>query len=277
MKSIPAAVLLVLLLAPSGSRRHLPPTDSTPRFDRSFPPGEELVYEVSWWVVKLGTIRLRVTDAIHDSAGPRLRARADIDSYAELPFADLHVMTETVMDTGCWSGEFIGITKDDDAWRTIRYDHSPDDTLLLVERGKTTDREDRRFTPANVETLAVDPRYHDGLSILYYARANAGSGRKITVPTVIEGSRGSTVFEFTGERRGEEIGAVGYPVDVIGFTGVAEFSGIFGLSGDFEGWFSNDEARIPIRAGMGVILGSVEVELVSWRRDGWKPPKHPEE
>ncbi|MEE8115035.1 MAG: DUF3108 domain-containing protein, partial [Nitrososphaerales archaeon] len=66
---------------------------------------------------------------------------------------------------------------------------------------------------------------------------------------------------------------VDYPVDVIGFEGRAEFVGIFGMTGDFEGWFSTDEARVPILAKMKVIIGSVTLELMQWKRLGWKPPR----
>lgn len=243
----------------------------------AFPAGEELVYEVSWWVVNLGTIRLRVVDTARDGNGPQTRARADIDSYPELPFASLHVMTETVMDSEWYSREFLGITEDNHAWRTIRYEYAAEKNRLQIERGTAPGRESREFSVEKVETLSIAPKYQDGLSILYFARANAGSGRQINAPTVIEGAEGRTIFDFRGERTSEEIDAVEYPVDVIRFRGKAEFSGIFGLTGDFEGWVSNDAAKIPIRANLEVLLGSVKVELISWRRDGWVPPRAPED
>jgi hypothetical protein len=66
---------------------------------------------------------------------------------------------------------------------------------------------------------------------------------------------------------------VEYPVDVVKFEGVAEFKGIFGLTGEFTGWFSNDDARVPIKANMEVIIGSVTIELMQWKRAGWLPPR----
>ena len=82
-----------------------------------------------------------------------------------------------------------------------------------------------------------------------------------------------TYIDFTGERTSVEVDAIEYPVDVIGFEGEANFVGIFGLTGGFEGWFSNDEARVPILAKMKVIIGSVTIELMKWKREGWTPPK----
>jgi hypothetical protein len=66
---------------------------------------------------------------------------------------------------------------------------------------------------------------------------------------------------------------VDYPVDVVHFDGNMDFVGIFGLTGGFEGWFSNDEARVPILAKMKVLIGSVTVELMKWTRPGWNPPR----
>jgi hypothetical protein len=59
----------------------------------------------------------------------------------------------------------------------------------------------------------------------------------------------------------------------VGFDGRADFVGIFGLTGGFEGWFSNDEARVPIMAKMKVLIGSVTIELMRWNRPGWTPPR----
>jgi len=60
----------------------------------------------------------------------------------------------------------------------------------------------------------------------------------------------------------------------LNFDGNAEFTGIFGLNGPFEGWFSNDPAQIPIKAKMKVILGSINIELKKWQRTGWNPPQY---
>lgn len=250
-----------------------PPADTV----RAFPPGEELLYEVSWWIVRLGTIRVRVVDTADGGGGMRTTARADIDSYSGIPLANLHVTTETVMDSGWRSDRFLGITQDGDAWRTIRYRYAAGESLLFVERGSAAGREARDFEVTKVETVGVGPGYHDGLSILYFARARAANGGELAVATVVEGAKGSTAFDFHGERGAEEIDAVDYPVDVIGLSGRADFSGIFGLTGEFEGRFSNDDAHVPVRATLEVVLGSVSVELIGWKRGGWKPPRRPED
>jgi hypothetical protein len=82
-------------------------------------------------------------------------------------------------------------------------------------------------------------------------------------------------LDFARRQEKAEIDAVDYPVDVLHFDGRADFVGIFGLTGDFEGWFSNDNARVPILAKMHVIIGSVTIELMQWTRAGWTPPRAP--
>ena len=99
------------------------------------------------------------------------------------------------------------------------------------------------------------------------------SGQSKTIPTLINEQKVTTRINFSGKREPVEVDAIDYPIDAVKFEGTADFVGIFGLTGDFEGWFSNDEARVPIMAKMKVILGSVTIELMQWKRAGWTPPR----
>jgi len=68
------------------------------------------------------------------------------------------------------------------------------------------------------------------------------------------------------------IDAIDYDVECVRLDGEMDFISIFGLTGYFEGWFSNDEASIPIVANMKVLIGNITLELKSWKREGWTPP-----
>jgi hypothetical protein len=48
---------------------------------------------------------------------------------------------------------------------------------------------------------------------------------------------------------------------------------LYGLGGKFEGWFSADDSRVPIKARMKVYLGNINIELKKWIRTDWTPPK----
>ena len=126
------------------------------------------------------------------------------------------------------------------------------------------------------DTVRVDTLYQDGLSLFYFARAKLHSRGTLSIPTVVSEAKGITTIDFREERVHEEIDAVKYPIDLIHFEGEAGFVGIFGLTGGFEGWFSNDAACVPVLAKMKVLIGSVRIELVRWKRRSWEPPRFPE-
>lgn len=232
--------------------------------------GEELIYNVSYSSVNLGQVRIRILRREDRDSGAVYVGQANIDSYKTIPFVDLHAVYDNLIDATIHSEWFQSRLKGDNGWDTVTYSYDyPGKSLFVATRpapgdGKTID-----------DTLTVDSYYQDGLSLFFYARSQARNTLKVTVPTVVNEKKGTTSFDFLGERTDVEIDAVDYPVDVVHFRGRAGFVGIYGLSGDFEGWFSNDDARVPILAKMEVLIGSVRIELMKWKRGGWEPPASP--
>ncbi|MFM7156903.1 MAG: DUF3108 domain-containing protein, partial [Bacteroidota bacterium] len=107
----------------------------------------------------------------------------------------------------------------------------------------------------------------------FLARQMLKSKKTIKVPTIIMDDTVSTSINFVGKEETVEIDAAKYPIKTIYLSGTANWTGIYGLSGKFEGWFSDDEARIPIRAKMKLYVGNANIELVKWNRSSWQPPK----
>lgn len=83
-----------------------------------------------------------------------------------------------------------------------------------------------------------------------------------------------TDLQFDGEVEEVEVDACDQPVRTRKFTGFAHWSGgtSVGLTGEFTGWLSDDDASVPMRAEMRTLLGSITLELEQWARDGWVPP-----
>jgi hypothetical protein len=75
------------------------------------------------------------------------------------------------------------------------------------------------------------------------------------------------------QREGLTLPAVKYPIKSVYFKGEAKWRGIYGLEGNFEGWFSDDDARIPLKAKMKVLVGKVDITLVRGKRANWTPPQ----
>jgi hypothetical protein len=114
----------------------------------------------------------------------------------------------------------------------------------------------------------------DGLSIFYYARMNLGTKKSVNVPCFVNEKYENTKINFYTDVQKAEIDAVNYDVSCLRLDGNMNFISIYGLTGYFEGWFSNDGASIPIVAKMQVFLGNVKLELKQWKREGWNPPKY---
>ncbi len=231
--------------------------------------GEELIYNVSYSSVNLGQVRIRILKKMDREGGSVYVGQANIDSYRTIPFVDVHAIYDNLIDATIHSEWFQSRLKGDNGWDTVTYSYDyPKNFLFVATRPAPGDG------PNIDDTLNVESFYQDGLSLFFYARSQARNKLNITVPTVVNEKKGTTAFEFLGEQTDVEIDAVDYPVDVVHFRGRAGFVGIYGLTGDFEGWFSNDDARVPILAKMEVLIGSVRIELMKWNRAGWKPPAH---
>jgi hypothetical protein len=231
--------------------------------------GEELTYKVKYLFLYLGQIKIRVNDRHVENGRTVYGGTALIDSRVPL-IADLHVRFDSDIDEDVYS---YGWTASDSSShgvyiRNIRFDY--DRNRMIVDRGQRTNA---GYQIERADTIPVNARCQDGLSLFFYAREHVMDRKEHTVPTVIDTEQVSTYINFHHKLDDVSIGAVDYDVDVVGFDGRADFVGIFGLTGGFEGWFSNDAARVPILAYMNVLIGSVKIELESWNRPGWSPPK----
>jgi hypothetical protein len=225
------------------------------------------VYNVRYGFIDLGQVRIRTYGREQVGGVSTLRAKAFIDSYSGVPFVDLHATFESWIDPGLYSRKFVGKSKDGKHWEYARYFFEEDRHRVLIESGQRDTIIEKR------DTLAIEGHTQDGLSLFFFARGQLRSGTKQNIPCVVTEKNVNTSIDFTGPRSSVEVDAIEYPVDVIGFEGTAEFVGIFGLTGGFEGWFSNDDARVPVLAKMKVILGSITIELIQWKREGWTPPR----
>ncbi len=228
--------------------------------------GEELTYNVRYGPFDLGQIRIRTLSRRATGGYVVFETKALIDSYPKVPFVDLHATFNSVIDTTVYSHHFVGKVKQDNMWDFARYTFDYARKYVILERG----HQDTVITKR--DSVGIDRVFQDGLSLFFFARDRLFSGTSMTIPAIITEQFVNAKINFHGKRDAVELETIGYPVDVVGFDGTLDFVGIFGLTGDFEGWFSNDEARVPIMAKMRVILGSVTVELMQWKRTGWSPP-----
>jgi hypothetical protein len=202
-------------------------------------------------------------------------ASAYVDSYSGLPFVDVHAVDHTRMNESFYSIGFDALEKKGDTWQSELSQYDPSHKRIIIEDARHADKNTPPLLPMKHDTLNQVPfPVEDGLSILFFARANIRSGKEVHLPTIVYGKQGITHFWFQKRTEYEEIDALkNKKIRVVPFEGKAEFEGIFGLTGDFKGSCSDDAAAIPIKAELGVLIGSVNIELIRWNRPGWIPPE----
>lgn len=230
-------------------------------------PGEELFYEVSFLGVKLGSVKV-ITEQTEILDGANVyKTKAYIDSYSGIPFVDLHSIFEAWIDESVtYSHKFEGHTKCQNDW---------DYHLILYNSKKKTINNEKwlRGDILHKFNFSTQKKWNDGLSIFFLARKYLYLKRNIVIPTIVDKDTVTTAINFVGNQDYVKIDAVDYSVNTIYFNGKANWTGLYGLTGNFEGWFSNDYARIPIKAKMNVYVGNVVIELKTWKRAGWSPPR----
>jgi hypothetical protein len=236
--------------------------------DKTMQVGEELTYEVSYSLLKLGKVVLRIKDKKTVNGRTFYTTTAFIDSYSGVPFVDLHQIYESRINSGIYSEYFRGLAKYDDHTNFTEYHFDYKKSTIGVKRGKVYPPE----VWADSSTSA-DHFYQDGLSIFYYARTNFDKKKSVDVPCFVNEEKVFTKINFYTDVSRISIDAVDYDISCVRLDGETDFVSVFGLTGYFQGWFTNDEAAIPVIAKMKVIIGNITLELKEWKREGWDPPK----
>lgn len=236
-----------------------------------FEVGEELVYKVSYLFISLGEIRIKVVDKIKEPDRTVYKTLAYIDSYRGIPFVSLHEIYESIFDEKLYSYWFRErmISGSEIKYSDFKFDYP--NKKVIIENGDWN-----KNVVESVDTIPIDTFSQDGLSLYFLARAKLFSNDTVLAPTVMMNHKGNAIINFYGKRKSVKIKAVDYLIDVIEFNGNANFVGVYGFTGDFEGWFSNDNARVPITAKLKVFLGKVRVELIDWKKKNWQPPRYKE-
>jgi len=229
-------------------------------------PGEDLLYEVSFLGIKLGSIRI-VTKGFENHNDKRVcKAKAFIDSYKGIPFIDLHTTFESWFDENqIFSYKFNGHTKEENYWLF-------DQILFDYDNGKVGIEKWKKKQKYYGKTIINKKKINDGLSIFFFARQFVRSKKYVKLPTIIDKDIVHTYINFQNKKGTVVVDAINHPVKCIYFNGKTEWTGLYGLNGSFEGWFSDDDARIPIKAKMNLYVGSVLIQLKKWSRGGWTPP-----
>lgn len=227
--------------------------------------GEDLTYIVKYAFFNLGEIRFKVLEKTKIDNVPVYRTIAYIKSYPDLPFVSINQIYESYIDSTFFPLKFIANIFNDDT--------------VLVEynflSGKNIHMKKGKIGSSKLwlDSIAhVKHRTQDGLSILFFARMNFGNDKTVSVPCFVNEKEEKAIINFHNASEPVSIDAVEYEIDCRYLDGRTDFVSVYGLTGDFEGWFSNDSFSVPIKATLNVIIGSINLELIKWNKKLWNPP-----
>ncbi len=228
-------------------------------------PGETLRYKVRWSFIRLGTVEIRQNAA--DPLTPNTREFILlVKSASGLPFIDLDITHSMSASLGPLEFQTLVVQNGNGEKEKTTYNLDyGNQTMIVVDS----------VAGAEVlrDTLRIAERCYEALSLLFLARSHASEKGTMVAPTVVSKSLGETILHFTGESEEIDVPAFDDPVQAYHFTGDARWvgDGFAGMSGEFEGWVSRDEAAVPLRAKVGIFLGSIVLELESYERPSWRP------
>ncbi|MBN2572144.1 MAG: DUF3108 domain-containing protein [Ignavibacteriales bacterium] len=230
--------------------------------------GEELTYVVKYVLLELGELRFKILEKKEKEGQTYYRMMVYIDSYSGVPFVDLHQIYETNYNSNHYSDYFRATHKSEDYYGFTEYKFDYANKKLYVKQG---DLKPYRIFKDTTEVLTK--KMQDGLSLFYFARWNFGADRLAKLSCFVAEQKANTNINFYTKTEKAVSSYINYEVDCRKLDGETDVQGVFGLTGGFEGWFSNDEHSVPIYAKLHVILGSVTCHLKSWRKSNWNPPR----
>jgi len=231
--------------------------------------GEELYYEVNYSFINIGWAKFN-TEKMPGKEN-FYTTRAKLKSNNSLPFVDVDY--DFISDIELKNGKIIP-----HKFTAYQYKDGKKSTLV------TTFNYDSSFVKlyktgydGNIEVdtkISTSTIFQDGLSIFYYARYNSVQTRTEYVPVIMHTDTSLMKIDFSNTKKDVEISEADYDIASVYLEGFSYFKAVFGLTGDFSGWFSYDEARIPLKAKLQVEIGSISLELKSWKHGSWQPPKY---
>ncbi len=253
--SLTIALLLAASAAPAGSQN-------------VFFEGEELVWEVSYAGIKLGSIKTICETEVDLRGKTTYKAKAYLQSYEGIPFIYLKTIYESWIDeTLSYSHQFKSLTYKENGDKDIQiidFDYNDDE---IISSKAFNGRVYRR------DTVSTSKKWNDGLALLFLARQYSTINRKAITNVFIDVEQGSAIINFRNQKEKIKISSTNYPVKTVFLDGEANFNGVYGFAGYFKGYFTDDETRIPVLAYLNLYLGRAKIELVSWKRGDWRPPK----
>lgn len=229
--------------------------------DNFKPEDEYLEYSAFWGFIKLGSIK--VWTKVN---GDYIKSRFQLDSNPWLFFIDVHYEFESEFSLDSLLDAKFLIYEIIQGERVVTIFEKRNDKIIATQKKLQTDK--------IIKTIEKDARsFYNGICAFYLTRKLLGTNQKLTIPILIELEVKDVELDFHSEN--STIDFLNSSIRTKKITGFIPFvtKDIAGLTGDFTAYYSDDSAKIPIKAYFKTFLGNVKVELARWERNKWQPPQ----
>ena len=228
-----------------------------------FQPGEELVYNVKYAFVKLGTVVIQTGQC---DANGTICMHMKFWT-ANVPFLNAKTNVTDQFDTrGLYLRKFEEHTTngDDKIDKYMSYD--PETKAITY----SDDNISKRVVP-NAEP------FDDAVGVLFSMRAWSGAcGHKYLFHVRDKGGEKPVTVNFTDRIENQEVPALDdKEVRTRVLEGVMDMRGSspLGADGAFTAYVSDDEAAVPVRIDMKIAVGSISLVLDKIKRNDWTAAK----
>jgi hypothetical protein len=231
---------------------------------------EELKYELTFGFIKLGYMNFTLSNSRKDEKKTIYNSRLEIKTYPEVPFIEFNQIIESEMEfyeDELYSRKYFSSNFKDKSISRVEYkfNYKKEEINIFVETNGNVEKESK------VE-IEDNTKYRDKLSWIYESRLNSFSNKNFNIPVFANDSMSSVRYSFNSNKTVINIEKFDYDISVIKLEGISDFTGIFGFKGEFLILLSDDEYRVPIKAYFSSSLGNVVCELISYKKNLWKPP-----
>ncbi|HQU74106.1 MAG TPA: DUF3108 domain-containing protein [Calditrichia bacterium] len=223
--------------------------------------GEELFYRVKYTFFTVGKLHFQVLKEDTIRGRKVYHCKMHMEDSGRIPFLDIDDSYDSFIDAEeVYTHRFWAYEKQSDHYLFTYYDFNYEENKIEMVMEKLFENDTLRVLDS---TAVLDRRVQDGLSLLFYARANAFKAYRSDTPVFAFNDYQETYINFSG--REEEVEVTNQDTDGWYLDGKMKFVGIAGLKEGFRGWFSRDPQRVPLHAHMKAIVGSVKLYLEDWK------------
>lgn len=233
--------------------------------------GEQLEYDVSYLGVSFAKIIVNI-DRYENLGGKAvLKTKAKVYSYDHVPLVNLKADFESWTDRSKHhSLQFtrnLSLRKKPWEYQKLTFDYNKG----VIENRKWIQK---KLTSAFGLEFNKSNLLYDALAAFFKVRTMAEANKSRSLMIYLdEDQLFNTTLNFAKNTQKVSVSAIKGDVRSLYFSGNTNWKGAYGISGKIEGWISDDNAKIPLKAKVDFVVGKINIELVSFRRSGWTAPK----